>query len=54
MSLLFPLIFIIAFPLIFLYKHFVKKEKQDFKTLFTFMLFFLTIWAIVIYIIKNI
>lgn len=54
MRLLFPLVFVVAFPSVVLYKHYVKKQKQDLKTSFKFLLFFLIIWALVIYLIEHI
>jgi len=44
-----PALIIITFIGVVLYKHYIKKEKQDLKSSFLFVLFFVAIWALLYY-----
>lgn len=44
-----PTLIIITFIGVVLYKHYIKKEKQDLKSSFLFVLFFAAIWGLLYY-----
>ncbi|WP_188617090.1 hypothetical protein [Cloacibacterium rupense] len=46
---LLPTLIIITFIGVVLYKHYIKKEKQDLKSSFLFVLFFVAIWGLLYY-----
>ena len=44
-----PILIILTFIGVVLYKHYIKKEKQDLKSSFLFVLFFVAIWGLLYY-----
>lgn len=48
-----PTLVIITFIFVVLYKHFVKKDRQDLKSSFVFALFFSTIWVGLYYLVFS-
>ncbi|SEQ29287.1 hypothetical protein SAMN04488097_1944 [Epilithonimonas lactis] len=48
-----PTLVIITFIIVVLYKHFVKKDRQDLKSSFLFALFFSAIWGGLYYLVFS-
>jgi len=48
-----PTLIIISFIAVILYKHYIKKEKQDLKSSFLFVLFFIAIWGLLYYLVFS-
>lgn len=48
-----PTLVIITFLIVTLYKHFIRKDRQDLKTSFLFALFFSLIWSVLYYLVFS-
>ena len=48
-----PTLVIITFVIVTLYKHFIRKERQDLKSSFLFALFFSAIWCGLYYLVFS-
>ncbi len=50
---LLPILIITTFVLVILYKHFVKKDRQDLKASFLFVICFSVMWAGLYYLVFS-